>query len=139
MGFLDFLKPKQTHSKNLTQTVHEENFDLEKYKAEKAEFDIQCQINYKGMLYEKNGEIDKAIEQYESVISRNFVGSHPYNRLAILYRKRKQVDDEIRVLEKAIFVFQNIVYKYRGDRSPKLQKFEERLEKAKRLKKKQSS
>lgn len=87
-----------------------------------------------GIYYEKSGQIDKAILQYELAVEQSFIGNHPYDRLAILYRKSKQIDDEIRVLETAIFVFKNIVSKHRGDRKPKLQKFEERLDKARKLK-----
>jgi hypothetical protein len=58
--------------------------------------------------------------------------------LAIIYSKKGLLDDEIRVLKKAIWVFENVVYEERGDRLQKLDKFEKRLEKAnkKRLQKK---
>jgi len=121
------------HSENLIEES-DNDFDIKGYKAKKAEFEIQYQINQKGIQYEKKGEIDKAIEQYELVISKNFEGNYPYDRLAIIYRKRKQIDDEIRVLEKAIFVFSNVVSQHLGDRKPKLEKFKERLEKINKLK-----
>lgn len=98
-------------------------------------FHEQVDRNLKGIQLEKEGKIDEAITLYEKNIKENFIGNHPYDRLAIIYRKRKQIDDEIRVLQKAIWVFENIVYVGRGDRLPKLQKFKKRLEKAKKLKK----
>jgi len=99
-------------------------------------FQQQVQKNLRGIELEKGGQVDQAIELYERNVAENFEGSHPYNRLAIIYRKRKQIDDEIRVLKKAIWVFENVVYKDRGDRLPKLEKFKKRLEKAKELKEK---
>ncbi|MFQ6084457.1 MAG: hypothetical protein ACE5WD_14025 [Candidatus Aminicenantia bacterium] len=99
-------------------------------------FDEQVERNLKGIQFEKDGQIDKAIELYEANIEENFEGNHPYDRLAIIYRKRNQIDNEIRVLEKAIWVFENIVYKERTDRLPKLQKFKKRLKTARKLKEK---
>jgi len=99
-------------------------------------FDKQVERNLKGIQLEKDGQVDEAIKLYESNIEENFEGNHPYDRLAIIYRKGNQIGDEIRVLEKAIWVFENVVYKERGDRLPKLQKFEKRLEKARKLKEK---
>ena len=78
MGFLDFLKTKQMLSENLIEES-DDDFDIKGYKAKKAEFEIQYQINQKGIQYEKKGEIDKAIEQYELVISKNFEGNYPYD------------------------------------------------------------
>ena len=99
-------------------------------------FDKQVERNLKGIQLEKDGQVDEAIKLYERNIEENFEGNHPYDRLAIIYRKRNQIGDEIRVLEKAIWVFENVVYKERGDRLPKLQKFEKRLERARKLKEK---
>lgn len=99
-------------------------------------FDKQVERNIKGIQLEKDGQVDKAIKLYERNVEENFEGNHPYDRLAIIYRKRNQISDEIRVLEKAIWVFENVVYKKRGDRLPKLQKFKKRLERARKLKEK---
>lgn len=101
-----------------------------------ASFEKQVERNLKGSQFEKDGQIDKAVRLYERNVQENFEGNHPYDRLAIIYRKRNQIDDEIRVLEKAIWVFENVVHRDRGDRLPKLQKFKNRLEKARKLKEK---
>jgi len=92
--------------------------------------------NLKGRELEKECKIDEAIELYEKNIKEEFDGNYPYERLAIIYSKKGSLEDEIRVLEKAVWVFENIVYKGRSDRLPKLDKFKKRLEKAnkKRLK-----
>ncbi|HER23847.1 MAG TPA: hypothetical protein ENO17_02145 [Candidatus Atribacteria bacterium] len=86
--------------------------------------------NLKGIEFEKEGKIDEAIKLYEKNIKEEFEGSHPYERLAIVYSKKGSLEDEIRVLEKAVWVFENIVYKGRSDRLPKLDRFKKRLEKA---------
>jgi len=99
-----------------------------------ADFDKQVERNLKGIELEKAGRVDEAIALYELNIEENFEGNHPYDRLATIHRKRNQIDSEIRVLEKAILVFENIVYKQRSDRLPKLGKFKGRLERAKELK-----
>lgn len=105
----------------------------EAYRREK-EFERQVERNLMGIKLEKEGKVDEAIELYEQNVRENFEGNHPYDRLSIIYRKRNQIDEEIRVLEKAIWVFENVVYKERGDRVPKLEKFKVRLKKAKALK-----
>jgi tetratricopeptide (TPR) repeat protein len=97
--------------------------------AKMDKFDVQVERNLKGIDLEKQGKLEEAIRLYEQNINENFIGSHPYMRLAIIYRKRKQPLDEIRVLKKAIWVFENIVYYPRSDRLPKLKKFKERLNK----------
>ncbi|MCB2340873.1 hypothetical protein [Clostridium estertheticum] len=96
-------------------------------------FDKQVDRNLKGIEYEKSSELNKAINLYEKNIAENFEGNHPYDRLAIIYRKQGKLEDEIRVLQKAIFVFENIVYKSRMDRKPKLEKFKKRLVKVHEL------
>jgi len=93
------------------------------------DFDIQLQRNLEGIELEKQGKIDEAIELYEKNINENFEGNHPYDRLAIIYNKRKQIDNEIRVLKKAISVFDNVVSDERGDKLTKLEKFQKRLKK----------
>ncbi len=86
--------------------------------------------NLKGVELEKEYKMDKAIELYEKNIKEEFAGNYPYERLAIIYSKKGVLEDEIRVLEKAVWVFENIVYKGRSDRLPKLDRFKKRLEKA---------
>ena len=98
-----------------------------------SDFDIQTNRNLEGIKLEKEGHVDQAIELYEANVSENFEGNHPYDRLAIIYRKRNQIDDEIRVLNKGIWVFKNVIYKKRADRLPKLAKLHKRLEAAKKL------
>jgi len=108
------------------------NFNLiKKYRKELSKIENNLvNRNLKGIKLEKEGKIDKAIKLYEKNIEEEFEGSHPYTRLAIIYSKKGLLDDEIRVLKKAIWVFENVVCKDRGDRSQKPNKFKKRLEKA---------
>jgi tetratricopeptide (TPR) repeat protein len=93
---------------------------LRQYEKEQKTLDKQVERNLRGIALEKKGRIDEAIELYEKNISENFIGTHPYNRLAIIYRKRNQIDDEIRVLEKAIRVFEGDEFKKRVQKARKL-------------------
>ncbi|MDZ7764260.1 MAG: hypothetical protein U5K00_07500 [Melioribacteraceae bacterium] len=95
------------------------------------------ELNEKGIEAERNGEVELAIKFYEENIKCRFEGSHPYNRLAIIYRKQKRYFDEKGVLEIAIEVFNNDAYRSRQDLPTKLEKFQERLDKVNQLIKKQ--
>lgn len=87
------------------------------------------ELNLKGKEFEKVGQIDEAIQIYEENIANCFTGSFPYNRLAIIYRKRKDYNNEIRILQKAIGVFEELSDS-RADKAPKLEGFSERMRKA---------
>jgi tetratricopeptide (TPR) repeat protein len=109
-------------------------------KSEKQEsdnyFSNQVDRNHKGKAYEEKGEIEFAIKEYEKNLKEKFEGSHPYNRLAIIYRKNGDYDNEIRVLNSAIEIYTKLSESSpRKDVDPKLIKFKKRLEKAVALKK----
>jgi tetratricopeptide (TPR) repeat protein len=90
--------------------------------------------NMRGIELEKQGKIDEAIEFYELNVKSGIDGNHPYDRLAIIFRNRKQYKDEIRVLEKAIKVYSKIKVKARQEEiNKKLNKFQTRLLRAKAL------
>jgi tetratricopeptide (TPR) repeat protein len=99
-------------------------------------FRKQALRNLKGIELEKNGEVDRAIELYEKNIEEGFDGSHSFDRLAIIYRKKGLENDEIKVLQKAISVFEDKIKVYEVENNPlepieskKLEKFKERLKK----------
>ena len=98
--------------------------------------DLGYELNKKGMEFEKNNDIDNAIKYYELSIENNFEGTYPYNRLTILYRKKKDYCNEIRVIESAIKIFENIQNQGNRDVTTTINKFKDRLEKAKRLQQK---
>lgn len=60
------------------------------------------QINAKGSELEKAGNISKAIEIYELGLQNKSDTPHTYKRLAILYRKNNDVENELRVIDCAI-------------------------------------
>ena len=89
------------------------NLDVEKFKehiqtepfAEANYFEECSRLIGLGINLEKEGMIDEAINVYEKSIVPQLPAKHPYERLAILYRKRKDYVNEIRVLTTAISVF----------------------------------
>ena len=49
---------------------------------------------------------EKAINIYEQCVTSQCKNKEPYDRLILLYRKKRQKDDEIRILELGIKVFE---------------------------------
>jgi tetratricopeptide (TPR) repeat protein len=91
---------------------------------------LQAERNLKGAEFEKTGNIEEAIELYEENVTEGFKGNHPYDRLANIYKNNLDLDNEIRVLEKAIMVYEKITVEDRLEGLPKLFRFKNRLEKA---------
>ncbi len=58
--------------------------------------------NSNGDLLEKEGKIEEAIFQYELLVDKKVDTPFTYRRLAILYRKSKRREDEIRILNSAL-------------------------------------
>lgn len=96
-----------------------------------ARFEVLYELILEGKAAEKNNDVPSAILYYEKVIEWNFEGNYPYDRLAVIYRKKTDRENEIRVLNKAIEVFRVLLPKtQRSDVKPKLERFEEQLRKA---------
>ena len=55
--------------------------------------------NLKGIELEKQGDEEQAIALYEANVADRFDGSHPYERLRIMYTYRKKYKDAIRICE----------------------------------------
>jgi tetratricopeptide (TPR) repeat protein len=53
--------------------------------------------NQKGIEIEKSGQIEEAIKLYEQNVVDYADTPHPYNRLRVIYSKRKQYDEAIRI------------------------------------------
>ncbi len=78
------------------------------YEEQKRIENIIVERNLKGRELEKQGDTQSAIQLYEQNIADEVDTPHPYNRLAIIYRKQKRFDDEIRVIEKALKAYREI-------------------------------
>ncbi len=70
------------------------------------EWSKQVERNLKALEYEAQGDTDKAIRLYEENVAEEFDGTHPYQRLCDLYFSLGQTEDMLRILEKAIQVFE---------------------------------
>jgi len=68
--------------------------------------------NLKGKEFEKNGELEKAIEVYEQNVSLKSNTPHPYTRLAAIYKKQGKIEDEIRVLRLGLSMMEQQAKKY---------------------------
>jgi len=47
----------------------------------------------------QNGDLEEAIRLYETSVAEEFVGSHPYERLASLHERRHDYEEALRVSE----------------------------------------
>ena len=67
--------------------------------------------NQTGAEAEANGDIQQAVKLYEQNIKRGIADSFPFNRLLVIYRKQKRYKDELRVINRGIEVFNNLLEK----------------------------
>ena len=65
--------------------------------------------------YESGDEIDKAIKLYQRAIKLEPHNELPYNRLMIIYRKQKQFEDELELINKGIKTFEEF-YRKRSEK-----------------------
>lgn len=89
--------------------------------------------NLRGSTLEREGHVENAVEFYQANVRDGFEGSFPYDRLAIIFRKRGDLASEIVVLKRAIEVFTGLRGSPRLDIPPKLAHFTARLLAAERL------
>jgi tetratricopeptide (TPR) repeat protein len=87
--------------------------------------------NLRGQDLEKQGNVTEAMELYELNVAYGFEGDFPYDRLRVIYSKQRRYGDVIRILEKAVDVFDKKVSSIRPDRLTKLERFRQQLEQAK--------
>lgn len=74
-------------------------------KCREALLSATAELNNKGIALEKAGELDAAIFTYEQCIKLRYPAFHAFRRLCVLYRKRKDKVNEVRVIETALEVF----------------------------------
>jgi tetratricopeptide (TPR) repeat protein len=133
---------KDSTNKPLGRRYKEINVELDRLEVGSPQwnklYDEQSKIesvlvdrNLKGIELEKKGKIQEAISLYEQNIADEFDGSHPYDRLAVIYRKQKRIEDEIRVLEQAIKVLEQDISSGRADAPSKVERWQKQLAEAK--------
>ena len=93
-----------------------------------AKLHIFVENNEKGQKLEREGDIDGAIKAYHENIDLKADTPFSYERLCILYRKRKDYESEIEIINLAIDTFSG-----KGWNPSYINKLENRLEKAKKL------
>ena len=98
---------------------------------------LSFQRNIQASELEENGYIENAIELYRSIIDNKKLemndASMPFSRLTIIYRKRKEYDKEIEVIEKWIDNIKNSSL-IEDRKTEEIEKLSERLTKATNLK-----
>ncbi|HZR97570.1 MAG TPA: hypothetical protein VFE37_02625 [Chloroflexota bacterium] len=91
----------------------------------------QTARNVAGLEHEQRGEGDAAIALYEANLAEGFPGDWPYSRLVLLYGRRGQPAEVVRVLERAVAVFAALPRSH-PERGPRLRVFRQRLKEAQR-------
>jgi hypothetical protein len=95
---------------------------------------LESERNLKAKEFEDSGNLESAIEQYEQNVSLGSFAPFPYNRLAIIYKKRRDLDNEIRVLKLLLSIQEKEAKKYKwieGTKQfDKILKTRDRLQKA---------
>ena len=62
-------------------------------------FETAMERHAEAQRAEQSGDPEKAIRLYETSVAEGFVGSHPYERLASLYERRRDYEAALRVSE----------------------------------------
>ena len=78
--------------------------------------------------------LTKAIKRYKRNISQNSDEDNAFERLAVIYRSRNQIENEIRVSKKAIAFYEHAVFvEHLESKLPILNQFTRRLKAAQSL------
>ena len=87
--------------------------------------------NVAGLEAEQRGDWDAAIALYEANLAEGFLGDWPYSRLVLHYGRRGEPAEVVRVLERAVAVFEALPRSH-PERTPRLRVFRQRLKEARR-------
>lgn len=79
---------------------------IQRWKEEEKIFSEAVRNNNEGRELERQGKIDEAIKCYEASIATGKLTIVPHERLRIVYRKRKDKENEIMVLKRAVAMFE---------------------------------
>ena len=69
-------------------------------------------LNNQGIQFEKENRIDEAVAIYEKSIQIDYPASHPYDRLMVIYRRRKDYANEARVIKAAISMCEKVIFEH---------------------------
>lgn len=89
-------------SKKIFEELEQETKEMDNYN---QKLSLTASLNNEGIALEKDGKIDEAIAIYEENIQLGYPATHAYERLMILYHKRKEFEKEKNVIEDAINIF----------------------------------
>jgi hypothetical protein len=98
-------------------------------------FDAAVERHMRAERAAQSGDRERAIRLYETSVAEEFVGSHPYERLASLYERRRDHEAALRVSEAYVSLAASGRMPRGAQRSAdrKLPQFEERIERYRRL------
>jgi hypothetical protein len=80
--------------------------------------------NILGNLLERVGRPEEAAEVYEANLAEDFSGRYPYERLAVIYRRQRRAEDELRVLRQAVAVVERELARGRRSVVPQLERLQ---------------
>jgi hypothetical protein len=98
---------------------------------ERERAQTQTARNVAALEHEQRGEWDAAVELYEANVTEGFTGDWPYERLALLYTRRGQPAEVVRVFERGVEVFQALP-RSSPLRASRLRAFRQQLKEARR-------
>jgi tetratricopeptide (TPR) repeat protein len=95
---------------------------------------VNKNTNMKLNALEQQIGLAKAIKRYKRNISQNADEDNAFQRLAVIFRSRSQIEEEVRVLKKAIAFYENAVFaEHLESKLPILNQFTRRLKAAQSL------
>ncbi|WP_273846083.1 hypothetical protein [Rubrobacter calidifluminis] len=100
-----------------------------------ADYEEALRRNFEAMEAEGRGDVERAILLYEQNVAERFVESHPYERLAMIYERRRRYAEALRVTESFIELARSGTMPRGAQRSAdrRLAGFEERAERYRRM------
>ena len=98
-------------------------------------FEIAMERHMEAARAEERGDPERAMRLYEVSVAEGFVGSHPYERLASLYERRRLYTEALRVSDAFVRLAANGTMPRGAQRSAdrKLPAFEARAQRYRRL------
>lgn len=109
-GFLDmntFIEMNNKGYANVSRVKWEKMCkEAEKYRKWEMLLNETAELNNKGKQLEEDGDVEGAIAVYEECMKLRYAAFYSYQRLMVLYHRRKDYENEKRVIKIAIEVFE---------------------------------